>query len=357
MAGAYRRSLQEQMGLVSAASSFRRADVASSIASTAQARELGELFEYQFSSPVTVRKNESAMLPFLQQKLTTRKLLIYSDQTSQHPMNAAEIANSTGKTLDGGPITVFDSNAYAGEALMETLKAGDKRLISYGVDLGTRITTRFDASRDIVREMHLRRGVLTTRSALQETKTYTARNVDQKPKTLIVEHPVRPEYKVINQKPAETTASAYRFEIKLAPGASEKFPVTEERLYETTVAISSQTPDFLVTVIQNKALSDAGRKQLERILDQKRRIAETDQSLRHTDTEVNELVQDQDRIRRNLASLNNVSGQQEQVQKYARELAAQEGRLASLRDRQSQLRKTKSALESELNSLIEKMEF
>ena len=76
-------------------------------------------------------------------------------------MDAAEITNSTGKTLDGGPITVYDANTYAGEALVETLKAGDKRLISYGVDLGTRVTTAFDSSRDAVREIHLRRGVLT----------------------------------------------------------------------------------------------------------------------------------------------------------------------------------------------------
>jgi len=32
-------------------------------------------------------------------------------------MNAAEISNSTGKTLDGGPITIFETGAYSGEAL------------------------------------------------------------------------------------------------------------------------------------------------------------------------------------------------------------------------------------------------
>ncbi len=47
----------------------------SSLASTALAEELGELFEYSFPSAVTVRKGESAMLPFLQQKIAARKLL------------------------------------------------------------------------------------------------------------------------------------------------------------------------------------------------------------------------------------------------------------------------------------------
>src|SRR5207237_9600637 len=122
-----------------------RQSMASGVVSDTIARELGDLFEYRINTPVTVRKSESAMLPFLQQKIDARKLLIYSDLSSVHPMNAAEVTNSSGKTLDGGPITVYDAGAYAGEALVETVKQGDKRLISYAVDLGTRITTAFDS--------------------------------------------------------------------------------------------------------------------------------------------------------------------------------------------------------------------
>src|SRR6202007_2934047 len=106
----------------------------------------------------------------LQQKVNTRKLLIYMESFGLHPMNAAEITNSTSKTLDGGPITVYDAGAYAGEALVETLKAGDKRLISYGVDLGTRVSTVWDSARSTVREVHVRRSLVTTRVASEETK-------------------------------------------------------------------------------------------------------------------------------------------------------------------------------------------
>ena len=105
------------------------------------------------------------MLPFLQQKIGARKLLVYSESYGLNPRDAAELTNNTGKTLDGGPITVYDTGSYAGEALVETLPMGDKRLISYGVDLGTRVTTAFDSSQAVVREIHFKRGVLTTRSA------------------------------------------------------------------------------------------------------------------------------------------------------------------------------------------------
>ena len=186
---------------------------------------------------------------------------------------------------------------------METLKAGDKRLISYGVDLGTRITTAFDSKGDLVREVHLRRGILTTRTAVVETKTYTIRNVDQKAKTLLIEHPARQQYKVLDQKPVETTTSAYRFQVLLAAGATEKFPVTEERLVENSLAISSLTPDVLVTFTQNKNLSDATRAQLTQILDQKRQIAANDGEIRRAQEQINNLFQDQERIRQNLSSL------------------------------------------------------
>ena len=36
---------------------------------TPRPRELGELFEYRIAQPVTIRKDESAMLPFLQQPI------------------------------------------------------------------------------------------------------------------------------------------------------------------------------------------------------------------------------------------------------------------------------------------------
>jgi hypothetical protein len=334
-----------------------RLEARSGVAVNVASGDLGELFEYRFGAPVTVKKDESTMLPFLQQKIGSRKLLIYSENYGEHPMSAAELTNSTGKTLDGGPITVFDAASYGGEALMTTLKAGDKRLISYAVDLGTRVTTKFDSNRSVVREIHVNRGMLTARTAMDEIRTYTIRNVDQKPKTLIIEHLQRPEYKLLNMKPAETTANAYRFEVKLGPDSTEKFPVTEERVYDTTNAVSNLQPDVLLSYVQNKALSDAGRRQLQQIIDLKRQIVDTDNQIRQLDTDVTNLFRDQERVRQNLLSLNQVSGQQDQVQKYARTLATQESQLAAMRDKQSDLKKQKSTLESNLNALIEKLEF
>jgi hypothetical protein len=331
--------------------------VPSSIEAAAVGRELGDLFEYRIGQPVTIRKNESAMLPFLQQTIEGRKLLIYSDHSSQHPTNAAELTNSSGKTLDGGPITVYDAGAYAGEALMETLKASDKRLISYAVDLGTRITEAFGSKGELVREIHASRGIVTTKIAAEETRTYTVRNVDQKAKTLILEHPLRPGYTLLSQKPKEKTATNYRFELQLGAGATQEFVVNEERVYEQSVAVVNLTPDILVSYLQNRSLTDGGRRQLQRIADQKRLVAENDSALQDVDAQMRGLTADEERVRRNIQSLNNVAGQQQQVQTYARQLDTQEQQMASLRDKQGELQKKKSALQGELDKLMEALSF
>jgi len=329
----------------------------SSIVASASAGELGELFEYRIAQPVTIKKDESAMLPFLQQPIEARKLLIYSDHSSQHPTDAAELTNSTGKTLDGGPITVYDGGAYGGEALMETLKAKDKRLISYAVDLGTRITEAFGSKQAVVREIHANRGMLTTKSAVEETRTYTARNVDQKTKTLIIEHPLRQGYTLLNQKPEEKTPNAYRFEIALGANASQEFVVNEERVFDQQYAVASLTPDVLLNYVSNRSLSDAGRRQLQRIADQKGQIAENDRAMELAQGQARDLTADEDRIRHNIESLNTVSGQQQSVQNYARQLDAHEQQLAALRDQQAELQKKKTALQSGLDKLIEGLAF
>jgi hypothetical protein len=329
----------------------------SSIAADTVAREIGDLFEYRLAQPVTIRQNESAMLPFLQQPINARKLLIYSDHSSQHPTNAAELTNATGKTLDGGPITVYDGGGYAGEALMDTLKSSDKRLISYAVDLGTRITELYGSKQAIVREIHASRGILTVKVAAAETRTYTIRNVDQKAKTLVLEHPIRPEYTLLNQKPSEKTATNYRFEIALAPGAVQEFAVDEEHIYNQTYGITNLNSDAIVTYIQNRSLSAAARQQLQRIADQKSQIAGTDRELQQVETQTRDLNADEDRIRRNIQSLNAVSGQQQQVQNYARQIDQNEQRLAALRDRQAELTKQKASLQTELDRLVETLAF
>lgn len=298
------------------------------------------------------------MLPFLQQKVSARKLIIYSDSSKPNPFSAAEIVNNTGKTLDGGPITVYDAGAYAGEALVETFKNTDKRFISYGVDLGTRIATNLDSRNDSVRELHAHNGLLVTRTAQVQKKTYSIHNIDARVKTLIVEHPVRAGYDLIDTpKPTEIARDVYRFELKLPANGSLDFLVTEEHIFDTQISLSSLNPDILLTYVRNKAVNDNARRQLQQIADLKTQIVNTDAEKHSVTDQVNNLARDEERNRQNIASLSSVSGQQQLVQDYARKLADQETQIAQLHDREAALDKQRAAQQSQLNGLIERLDF
>jgi hypothetical protein len=330
---------------------------ASSIAQAANGSEIADLFEYRIAHPVTIKRNESAMLPFLQDKIKARKVVLYRGENALHPLNAAELTNSTGKTLDGGPITVFDAGAYAGEAPVETVKSGDKRLVSYGVDLGTRVSNNIDSFEQHVIEIHMHRGVMTTRTSTVKKTTYAINNVDAKPKTLILEHQLTPTFKILNQKPIEVTGRASRFEVKLQPSASQMFPVIEEQVINNDLAVSNQNIDSILDYERNKALTDAGRRSIEQLAALKRQIAENGEQAKRVKDRIDTIAVDEERIRKNLESLNRVSGQQDLVQKYAGQLALVETEMAGLRDQQGTLAKKNTDLTAAVDEQIEKMDF
>ncbi len=331
-------------------------EVTGSSVAGATGATLGELFEYNFAGPVTIKKNQSAMLPFLQDKIAARKLLIYKDGDGDHPVNAAEVTNNTAKTLDGGPITVYDDGAYAGEALVETFKAGDKRLIGYAVDYGTLIERDSDDGGKLLREISAKNGVLTLRYAERATTTYSVKNVDPKAKTLIVQQEGT-EYKVLSPKPIERTSSAYRFEVRLPANGSEVLKVEQEHVISEETAVTSAPIDSLIEIVQNKQLSEAGRRQLEAVVALKEKMVESQANLDALKNRNSELTDEQNRLRQNIDSLNRVKGQEDQVRQYSSRLASNEADLAKLRDQRDAELQRRKGFDAELRSAIGKLQF
>ncbi len=317
---------------------------------------IGEIFEYDFATPVTIRKNESAMLPFLQTRVAARKLLIYNNTSSEHPVNAVELANETGKTLDGGPVTVYDEGAYAGEALFETVKTGDKRLLGYAVDYGTRISTTFDSGEEQLQRVHVRDGNLELEYATRQTAAYTIRNVDAKAKTLLIEETVQENQKLLAPKPSERTAKAYRFEIRLGAHETRELKVEHELATENVTVIANATPDFLLEVT-NAEIGESARRQLRQIAELKQRIVDAQSEVTALRSRQGELSTDQTRLRMNIDSLNRVKGEEQQVRDYSSQLAANEAELRKLTGQISDAENRKAALEKTLRDSIGKLRF
>lgn len=332
--------------------------MSSSLAVDTTTREAGELFEYRFAQPVTVKRNESAMLPFVQQEINARKLLIYTQGNGrENPFNSAELSNSTGKTLDGGPLSVYEANTYAGEALMNTFKAGDKRLLSYAVDLGTRVTEDNEGGSRVLREIKLSQGVLTQRYVSEASTTYKINNVDKKAKTLVIEHRLQDGSKILSPKPSESTATHHRFEVKLSGEPSQTLSVKSEELLSEELSLSSLRDEDFFVLASSARLSPAAKQVMAEMTALRRQISEANNLIKNLNAQSNEAAGDQERVRRNLASLNSVSGQQERVQKYAADLATLDQRLVDLRKQMAAETAKRDGIVRQLNDKVASANF
>ena len=336
----------------------KMADLVRSVAVAATGRELGELFEYRMKDPVDIPRNQSAMIPFLQATVEVERVLLHTPGGSgQHPYDAVLLRNTTGKTLDGGAISVIEGGQYAGEALIQTLKTGDSRPVSFAVDLGTRISTVFDSRQNQVFSVKVRRGTVFTRAKNVAVKTYTVRNTGQQPKTLVVEHPVRKQWKLAaGIKPAETTARHYRFRLELPAGKTAKLKVEEEHEISSSIALTNLTPELLATYVTNKALSPEAERQLKQLFALKEEVVVVKREAKEKKEEIDELFRDQNRLRQNIYNLRNVPGQQQQVQAYAAKMAKQEKQLEAMHEALRAARTRLKQLQAQVDRLMNTME-
>src|SRR5262245_5910541 len=169
----------------------------SGVDAAATGNEVGELFEYRVDQPVTVRRDRSALIPILQTTMEGERVSVYNEATRRdRPMNGIRLKNTSDLTLEGGTLTVIDGDAYAGEALIERLKPNEQRFISFGLDLGTLVTTKFNIHSKPVYLVRAKNGVFETHYYQSTTKTYTIINQTDKKRVVYLEHPIRPEWQL-----------------------------------------------------------------------------------------------------------------------------------------------------------------
>ena len=73
-----------------------------------------DFFQYKLAQPVTIHKNESAMVPILQEKLPAERVTLWSPSEST-PFRAIWLENSSKLTFDRGSFSIFESGVFAGQ--------------------------------------------------------------------------------------------------------------------------------------------------------------------------------------------------------------------------------------------------
>lgn len=228
-------------------------------ASAAKAGEIGEVFFYEVQNPVTVERQRSAMIPFLGSNIEGRRVSIYNmADRADHPMRGVQITNTSDLQLLPGPLAVFDGAAYAGDATINQVSPGDKRLLAYALDLDVVVTTKPEGSGDVVK-LRIVDGLFEQTVKTRDTMTYTFANKDLKrSRTIVVEHPKLPAFDLkAPDKPVETTQDLYRFEVTAPAGKQGELAVVQEQIQSQRVGITSFDMNTLMQWRQQGKLSEA----------------------------------------------------------------------------------------------------
>ncbi len=332
----------------------RSMDASASVASVASAAKIGELFQYTVGN-VSLPRQRSAMIPIITDPIEVEKLSIYNQNVlPKNPLNGAKVKNTTGKHLLAGPITVLEANSYAGDARIDNVPPGQERLISYGIDLQVLVNASKNKNESAIVSGKIIKGVLNIRRRNVFTQDYTAENKSENDKTLIVEHPFRQGWKLVEgtPKPAETTEALYRFKESLAAGKQATLTVKEEIVNSETIAILPMDTNALDFYSKTGEIGKDVRDALAKAAGFKGQLVDTQRKIDALKAELNAITQDQNRIRENIKTVPDKSALKNRL---LEKLDEQEKRIDEIFKSIDQLTKTldqqRKALEDYLSNL------
>jgi archaellum component FlaC len=320
---------------------------------TAQTRDLGDLFEYKLQDHVTIRKNQSALVPILQARIDAEKVSVWNpSQTAV--LRALWLDNTSELTLDGGSFNVLEGDAFAGEGLMDPIKPGEKRLLSYAADLGVLVDAKQKSESQRVTKVFIAHGMMTQSTQEREENTYTIRNRDTAQRTIVIEHPARPGWKLTDdEKPAESSASFHRFRLTVDPKKTETLLVKEYRPAANSYQLSNITDDQIKFFLAAKMINPEIDQALRKVLAQKNSIAALDAEMGARKSKISGISEDQQRVRENMKALKGSMEEKALLARYVRELNEQEDHVQSLHHEVADLQQKRDTAQKTLNDMIE----
>lgn len=315
-------------------------DANASVATIASASRIGELFQYTVGN-VSLPRQKSAMIPIVTDEVEIEKLSIYNQSVlPRHPLNGARLKNTTGKHLLHGPITVFEANSYAGDARIDDLPPGQERLLSYGIDLQMLVDATKNTQENRIQTGKIVKGVLHVTRKHVFTQEYLAENKSEKDKTLIIEHPIRPEWKLVDSpEPIETTETIYRFKQSVPAGKKESMTINQQMIQSETIAILPADIGQLQLYARTGEIPADVRESIAKAIAMKQAMIDTERQISERQQQINQITQEQNRIRENMRTVDRNS-------EYYNRL------LKKLNEQETQIEK----LQTEIESLQEKLD-
>ena len=314
-----------------------------------------DFFEYALTQPVTIHKNESAMVPILQQTLPAEHVSLWNP-SDRSPLRAVWLENKSDVTLDSGSFSIFENGEFAGEGLLDPIHPGEKRLLSYATDQAVKMTITDPENYNRIQHLSISKGYVIETFLEVQGATYSANNTGSEDRTVLLEHPrhTGTEGWTLegDLKPADTTPNMYRFRLRVPAHSTAKLKVREHGPQLMTVNLQQQPEqrEFLLQLV--KQVPDA-QKQLQPVLDAQSALVDMDEQIAKSKAAEQTAAADEARCRENVTALKGSEG----AKRFVDELNQAEDRLQAARKQTADLEKQRGDAAAKLDQAIANLSF
>lgn len=319
----------------------------------ASGKDLGELFQYDIATPVTVGRGQSAMAPILAAWLPRRKDLIYNPaKFAKHPVATLRLRNETGLTLERGPATVIEDGAYVGEALLPFTAEGGEIVAPYAVELGAKVREESGQRREL-RALRIEGAYLRVEEWEVRWRQVWLTNSTPKPLAVLVEHRRPQQYSLFETaEPKERTDEFLRFELAAAARAEASLLIQERRLVASREELQKQSYDNLSRYLQAGLIDQSTHDFVAGLLRLWEQVDTLKRRLGEVGTERDKIFKTQQQIQANMGALGQTGKEGSLRVRYVDDLEASEAQLKALAQQEAEVQKEIERVEREIDQRI-----
>lgn len=323
----------------------------------AAGQTMGSLFRYDLPDRVTVPDRSSTLVAIVNQRVDAEEVVYFRPEetgSGGHPYRAVRFSNDTPFTLEQGPVTLYSKGTFVGEGFLNRVDPGTTHMVTYAVEDKVSMDSDFTTKEEGGQLVRIVDGQLTTEVTTTARTTYTVRNVSKEPITAYIKTEKRPDWK-LDHKPAGTidTVDSLLVPVKVPAEGSAKSELAWVKSLERSITIdTSLSTEVLQVYLSGGKVPPEIKDKLTRILDLKRKVAETDAETARLRKQHDDASRDQDRVRANLDTLRKSKGNHDLEQQLAKKLAELETELGTLSGKLVRLSEERATLERDMVAII-----
>jgi hypothetical protein len=315
---------------------------------------------FKFPRAVSVENGRTLSIPIVDRQVPAARLALYqADTAARNPLAAIRLTNDGESGLPPGIITLYErdkagSVSYVGDARLSGFPVGETRLLAYALDEKV-IIERDVAQTDRVSSGSIANGALRLSRVMRQTTVYRVRGPGKEPRQLVVVQRRLPGWTLTKPeaKDVELSEGNYRIPFQLPGGdQTQTFEVVQEQTQQQEIRLVESAAEQIRVYAQAREFDAKTREQLTRVLQLQQAAAEAQRKVAQVDAERQAIVQEQARLRENLAR---VPANSDLQRRYLATLDKQETELEALANRRAETEKAAEAARDALRSYVSQL--